>query len=206
MKLKRIILAVILSFAAAVALNAGDKGLFEGKKPESGKNDLGFIFNTTNALLDIESYQGGIGMKIGGEKYTYRFLLDLLINTDLSPFSISAGAALEKHFISGPISPYWGGLLEVGYTSLKNEFDEDNWDQSITVPLSLGGILGIELFVFEFLSLFVEYNLKFSFAFNINKSSIAGSVSTEKEYSYNLDLGMGNSSMIGIVIYFARKE
>jgi len=206
MKLKRIILAVILCFAAAVALNAGDKGLFEGKKPEAGKNDLGFIFNTTNALLDIESYQGGIGMKIGGEKYTYRFLLDLLINTDFSPFSISAGAAFEKHFISGPISPYWGGLLEVGYTSLKNEFDADNWDQSITVPLSLGGILGIELFVFEFLSLFVEYNLKVALAVNINKSSIAGSVSTEKEYSYNLDIGMGNSSMIGIVIYFARKE
>ncbi len=94
MKLKRIILAVILSFAAAATLSAGDKGLLEGKKTEAGKYDMGIIFNTTNVLLDIESYQGGIGMKIGGEKYTYRFLLDLLINTDFSPFSISAGAAL----------------------------------------------------------------------------------------------------------------
>ena len=206
MKLKRIILAVILSFAAAATLSAGDKGLLEGKTPEAGKYDIGVIFNTTNILLDIESYQGGIGMKIGAEKYTYRFLLDLLINTDFSPFSISAGAALEKHFISGPISPYWGGLIELGYTSLKDEIDADNWTQAITVPLTLGGILGIELFVFEFLSLFVEYNLKLSLGFNINKSSFGGSVSTEKEISYNLDLGMGNNSMIGIVVYFTRKE
>lgn len=145
-------------------------------------------------------------MKIGGEKYTYRFLLDLLINTGFSPFSISAGAALEKHFISGPISLYWGGLVEVGFTNLKNEIDADNWTQATTVPFTLGGILGIELFVFEFLSLFVEYNLKLSFAFNINKTSVAGSVSKDNEFTYNLDLGMGNNSMIGIVIYLARKE
>ncbi len=206
MKLKRIILVVIISFAAAATLSAGDKGLLEGEKPEAGKYDMGIIFNTTNVLLDIESYQGGIGMKIGGEKYTYRFLLDLLINTGFSPFSISAGAALEKHFISGPISPYWGGLVEVGFTNLKNEIDADNWTQATTVPFTLGGIFGIELFVFEFLSLFVEYNLKLSFAFNINKTSVAGSVSKDNEFSYTLDLGMGNNSMIGIVIYLARKE
>ena len=96
--------------------------------------------------------------------------------------------------------------MEVGFTNLKNEIDADNWTQATTVPFTLGGIFGIELFVFEFLSLFVEYNLKLSFAYNINKTSVSGSVAKDNEFSYNLDLGMGNNSMIGIVIYLARKE
>ena len=206
MKLKGIISVVIIVFTTAAILSAEEKGLWEGNKPEAGKYDIGIIFNTTDVLLNIESYQGGVGMKIGGEKITFRFMLDLLINTDLSPFSISAEVALEKHFISGLISPYWGGLMEVGYTSLTNKVDADNWTQAITIPLSLGGIFGIELFIFEFLSLFVEYNLKLSLALNISKSSLAGAVSTTNEYTYNLNLGMGNNSMIGIVIYLTRRQ
>ena len=75
----------------------------------------------------------------------------------------------------------------------------------VTLPFSLGGLAGIEIFIFDFLSVFVEYNLAFTLNVNINTTSVSGVATTNGSYDFNLNLGMGNQSKIGVVIYFVRK-
>ena len=134
------------------------------------------IFNTGDILLDLESYQGGLGAKIGMDKYVLRGMVDILLNTDFNPFSLTLGAVLEKHILPGPVSLYWGPCLEMGVTILNNRFDADNWTQNIAWELlSAGGVFGIELFIFEFLSVFVEYQLALTLGLDIDRVSVGRS-------------------------------
>jgi hypothetical protein len=198
-------LAFFLALAPCSIWAAG-KYVSEPLQTTSGKYDLGFVLNAQNLLLDIESYEGGIGVKISKGKLVFRGAADLLINTDFNPFSITLGAALEKHFLPGPISPYWGVFAELGFTRLRTEIDADNWSQQLTYPLTFGALLGIEIFVFNFLSLFVEFGLPVMLGIDATDESVAGSVTHSSKFLYNVDLGLANQSMIGVVIYIMRRK
>jgi len=206
-KAKRLIVLVLLVLGCATAFPAGKTSLFAVGKPAAGERDLGVIFNTGDILLDLESYQGGVGAKIGLGPYVLRPMADILLNTDFNPFSLTLGAVLEKHILPGPVSLYWGPSAEMGVTILNNRFDADNWTQTITWELlSAGCVAGIELFILESLSVFVEYSLALTLGLNTTRTSVAGSVSSNTEFSYKLDLGLGNQTMLGLVFYFKRKK
>jgi hypothetical protein len=97
--------------------------------------------------------------------------------------------------------------MGIGYTTVQLfKTDEENWSRFDSVPLSLGCVLGIELFIFEALSIFVEYQAAFELAINRTRTSTAGSVSSTSELTYDFDIGMGNNTMIGIVIYILKKD
>ena len=207
MKAKRLIVLVLLILGCATAFPAGKTSLFSGGKPAAGERDLGVIFNTNDILLDLESYQGGVGAKIGLGPYVLRPMADILLNTDFNPFSLTLGAVLEKHILPGPVSLYWGPSLEMGVTILNNRFDADNWTQNIAWELlSAGCVAGFELFIFDFLSVFAEYNLALTLGLNTDRMSVAGVESSTTEFTYKLDLGLGNSAMFGIVVYLTRKK
>ena len=207
MKAKRLIVLVLLVLGCVAAFPAGKTSLFSGGKPAAGERDLGVIFNTNDILLDLESYQGGVGAKIGLGQYVLRPMADILLNTDFNPFSLTLGAVLEKHILPGPVSLYWGPSLEMGVTILNNRFDADNWTQNIAWELlSAGCVAGFELFIFDFLSVFAEYNLALTLGLNTDRMSVAGVESSTTEFTYKLDLGLGNSAMFGIVVYLTRKK
>ena len=207
MKAKRLIVLVLLVLGCAAAFPAGRTSLFAVGKPAAGERDLGVIFNTNDILLDLESYQGGVGAKIGLGQYVLRPMADILLNTDFNPFSLTLGAVLEKHILPGPVSLYWGPSLEMGVTILNNRFDADNWTQNIAWELlSAGCVAGFELFIFDFLSVFAEYNLALTLGLNTDRMSVAGVESSTTEFTYKLDLGLGNSAMFGIVVYLTRKK
>jgi len=206
-KAKRLIVLVLLVLGCATAFPAGKTSLFAVGKPAAGERDLGVIFNTNDILLDLESYQGGVGAKIGLGQYVLRPMADILLNTDFNPFSLTLGAVLEKHILPGPVSLYWGPSLEMGVTILNNRFDADNWTQNIAWELlSAGCVAGIELFILDSLSVFVEYSLALTLGLNTTRTSVAGSVSSTTEFTYKLDLGLGNQTMLGLVFYFKRKK
>jgi len=206
-KAKRLIVLVLLVLGCATAFPAGKTSLFAVGKPAAGERDLGVIFNTNDILLDLESYQGGVGAKIGLGQYVLRPMADILLNTDFNPFSLTLGAVLEKHILPGPVSLYWGPSLEMGVTILNNRFDADNWTQNIAWELlSAGCVAGFELFIFDFLSVFAEYNLALTLGLNTDRMSVAGVESSTTEFTYKLDLGLGNSAMFGIVVYLTRKK
>jgi len=196
----------ILLFALPLcSLRADEKRPQVNLRPAPWNHDLGVILSTHSLFFDIDSYQGGIGAKISVGQFVVRGMADLLINTGFNPFSITLGATLEKHFLPGPISPYWGVFATVGYT-LATEINADGWTRRTVFPFTVGGLLGIEIFIFDFLSIFVEYGLPLELGINTTQTSVAGSVSSSSEFVYKVDLGLSNQSMIGIVIYLTRKK
>jgi hypothetical protein len=205
---RKIIVPMLLVLSCTVAFPAGRTSRMEARSPAMGKRDVGVIFNTDDILLDLEGYQGGLGAKIGLNKSMLRVMADILLNTELDPFSLTIGAVLEKHVLPGPVSVYWGPSARMGFTTLfLDKTDADNWSQLLTWEVLSAGIVGgIELFLFDFLSVFVEYNLALTLNMNFNRVSTARSVNTTAELAYNLDLGLGNSTMFGIVVYFIRKK
>jgi hypothetical protein len=206
-KAKRLIVLVLFVLGCVAAFPAGKTSLFTIGKPAVGERDLGVIFNTGDILFDLESYQGGVGAKIGLGPYVLRPMADILLNTGVNPFSLTLGAVLEKHILPGPVSLYWGPSAELGFTILTTKIDADNWTQTIAWELlSAGCVAGIELFILESLSLFVEYSLALTLGLNTTRTSVAGTVDSTNEFTYKLDLGMGNSAMFGIVFYLTRKK
>ena len=201
------ILLVVLVLTCTCAFASERTSVWPGIVPKTGPVDLGIIFNTNDLLLDIEGFQGGVGAKVNLKDWMLRCMADLVLNTEFDPFSLSLGAVLEKHLWPGPISVYLGPAVETGFTSLLlSKTDEDNWSRTSIVPLSLGCVFGIEFFIFDALSVFVEYQAAFELGINRTRVSTAGSVSSTAELTYNLDVGMGNNAMFGIVFYLLHKK
>jgi hypothetical protein len=163
------------------------------------KGYIGLLFNINDILLNIESYQGGIGLKYFiGEKLAYRGLFDFSYTNQSNAFSISIGNGLLYHFITGRLSPYAGAELKIGYNRLEIVDETGGTIRTTNVPLSFAGIFGFEIFIFDFLSVFAEYQL----ALNIlNVKTVTNGVTTKDSF---VDLGtdIGNESKIGLVFYF----
>ncbi|MBN2656337.1 MAG: hypothetical protein JXR86_04695 [Spirochaetales bacterium] len=178
-------------------------GLHSENTPDGEKVNWGFIFNTSSILLDIESYQYGLGAKaLFPNNMALRFLVNGSYSSEVDTFDASLGIALEKHFRPGRISPYGGGFVRGGLTRYYNETDEDNWTKDISIPFSAGAILGVEFFIVESISLFAEYNIVFEGAVLTESVSVAGTVTEmDPEFSYKFDTGIGNEAKLGIVIY-----
>ena len=103
---------------------------------------------------------------------------------------INAGATGEYHLVPGTVSPYVGGYAVLGYMRQN--------DSIAAVPFSLGVVAGVEVFIFDFLSIFAEYTLAFDF---IVTNDLQTSQTT---FDYLVDTRIGNSSKIGIVVYLMR--
>ena len=201
------ILLAILVLTCTSAFAGERTGVRPGIAPKPGSVDLGIIFNTSDILLDIQGFQGGIGTKVSLRDWMLRGMVDLVLGTEFDPFSLSLGAVLEKHLCPGPVSIYWGPAVETGFTTiLVSKIDEDDWSRTNIIPISLGCVFGIEFFIFEALSIFVEYQAAFELGINRNRVSTAGSVSATTDLTYTLDIGMGNNAMFGIVFYLMRRN
>ena len=177
-------------------------GMFSKQNPYK----TGIIFNVNDILLDVESYQGGIGLKrYFNDSWAYRAAFDFGYSNSSDSWLISVGNTFEYHFISGRISPYVGGYFDIGYASYKDETDSENWTKVWSIPISTGPLLGIEFEIFNVLSLFVEYSIAFDLIYTSTITSVAGIETKDSTTGYGINTGMGNESKIGIVIYFNRK-
>ena len=204
---KRWLFLVLLVLSVTPLLPAQRGSIGNGNPPVAGERDIGILFSTNDILFDLEGYQQGVGVKISIDKWMFRGMVDILLNTGINPFSISLGGVLERHFLPGPLSVYLGPSLETGLTISTDKADADNWTQAIALPLlTVGGVFGIEVFIFDFLSVFLEYQAALALGMNIDRISTAGSVSSTREFTYKFDVGLGNSGMFGIVFYLMRRE
>jgi hypothetical protein len=185
-----VIIFCLMAMLAARA-DAQTSGSTSKVSPLQGPADLGIIFSTGNILLDLESYQGGLGAKIGWGNLCLRGVFDFLVNGASRSFSLNIGAAGEYHLApAGPISPYIGGNAQIGYMyqgAVLSAF-----------PFSVGAVAGVEVFIFDFLSVFAEYCLAFDFTVTTDLQT------SQTTFDYLVDTRMGNSSKLGIVIYFKR--
>jgi hypothetical protein len=172
----RIAMVFALVFMVALGAFAQGKGNPKGRK-------LGLLFNLDGFLLDAENAKSGVvpglGMKFWlADKMALRGVLDFSYASDsaagTSATTFGLSAAFEYHLLKAKVSPYVGGLAEFQFTAPGNDF-----------LFSLGGIFGAELAIIDYLGLFAEYNLRFTF----------------DEPQFGLNLGIGNHAQIGLIIY-----
>jgi hypothetical protein len=153
----------------------------------SGNRTMGIVFNAGDTLGEIESYQMGIGIKYGSfDDLRYRGLADITYSGSTDSFQAIVGLALEKHFLPEPISPYYGAFANVG------------WEKSGTIsdiPLSIGAMIGAEVFALDFLSFFAEYCVAADMRIGLGES---------KSFDYLIGTRMGNDAKIGVVVYFEK--
>jgi hypothetical protein len=189
---RRILMVIFAVFLAIVPPSLGAEGgsLIPGLSPAKGPSDLGVIFNTTDLLFGLESYQAGLGAKIGFGNRCLRGLFDFTVNGSSNSFAMNFGETIEYHLIPGPISPYIGASAGAGYMTQSNI--------TSAMTFSLGAIAGVEVFIFDFLSVFAEYALAADFTYTTDLQS------SQSTFDYLIDTRMGNNAKLGIVIYLMR--
>ena len=200
-KYRVIAIAAILVLIPVLGTAAQDAGEQE-KKPLNA----GMIFNLNESLFDFESYQGGVGIKLGRNAEDFRLLLDLYYSNSLNSFSGDIGIGLEYHLKEASISPYIGVSAGLGYMSSKKV--EVNEDYTLRKDFTIYGapIFGVEIFLFDFLSVFAEYGLKFKHNKITREQKTGSETTTEEIKSIEIKSDLGNNSKIGIVVYFSRVD
>ena len=157
------------------------------QSPAAGEPSIGIVFSASNILLDVESYEGGLGAKFAKGDLSLRGTFDFLLSGASDTFSVNAGATGEYHLSPGRISPYVGAFAQLGYMRQGGLMS--------AVPVSLGAVAGVEVFIFDFLSIFAEYCLACDLTLTTDLQT------SQTTFDYVVDTRMGNSSKLGITVY-----
>lgn len=162
---------------------------------------MGFILNAPNLLLDVDAYQGGLGLKFRSPRAGLRLLASLGYESGAGAFETGFGLTYERPFFTGRVTPYWGLAAGLGFESERVEADEDNSTQVQVFSLEAGGVLGAEVLVVDFLSVFAEYQLGFGLASTAIEQRVDGELEEASSRNVFFGAGMGNKGAIGIVVY-----
>lgn len=165
----------------------------------------GIIFNTSNILLDLDEYQSGVGIKLRGEDASLRGLFSISYQSSNDEFDTNMGITYEKPFFSGRVSPYWGIAGKVGLNLDKDEYDADNWVNTTSITGNLSAVFGTEVFIFEFLSVFAEYNLGASVSWAKVVQSSSGTETESTTTNFSIGTELGNEASLGVVIYLEKR-
>lgn len=172
----------------------------EGEK-EPAEFIPGFIFNTSNLLLDLNTYQGGVGIKLLYPDYALRVSAGGGYTGSSERLELTTGLTFEKPFYTGRVTPYWGGVLLLEFSKEGSEDDTNDWEIVQGFEGNLGGILGVEFFILDFLSVFAEYELTAGLAWSGASQSTGGTVTESGSTNFAVTTGLGNNASLGVVIY-----
>jgi hypothetical protein len=161
----------------------------------------GIIFNTSNILLDLEEYQAGVGLMMLGESHSFRGSFGFSYESAANFLGMNISFAYLRPIIKGRVTPYWGVGVTMGYSFDKDTYDADDWQSIHSFEGGVSAVLGVEVFVFDFLSLFAEYDLGVSIAWSKVVQSSSGIESDSQSFNYSLGTGIGNGASIGVVVY-----
>lgn len=148
---------------------------------------LGLIFGLASPLQALQPYAGGVGLKAVFGSSALRAGLTASYSSSTDSEALQAETVYEYHLAHGTVSPYVGVLLGGGY----------QWTapSGASYLASAGAVAGGEVFLTRYLSVFAEYGLRVDFTF------LAGPAGSPAAVSWVAAAGMGNHSMIGVVLY-----
>ena len=88
-----------------------------------------------------------------------------------------------------------GGFMSLGFAT-------QSFDTTVlyNVPISAGPVFGVELMLFDFFSIFAEYELKFSLDINTVESALIRTTDSV----FTLNTAIGNGAKLGVIFYFSR--
>ncbi len=171
--------ALLLALAAFPALAQS-----AGARPAA---DVGLVFDMPSLMDHLQGYQGGLGVKLGYGNHAIRLGVNATYSSSTDAVAALVSAAYEYHFLRGNVSPYLGVSLGGGY--------EREATAVAVTPFSAGILGGAEVYVTPYLSLFAEY------AVTLSVSVLAAPVVGLPSLTYIVGTGMGNDSMVGVVIH-----
>jgi hypothetical protein len=116
-------------------------------------------------------------MDLGGQKLGLIFNATSLLGTVSESSDTELSGAFEYHLVKGKVSPYTGGIAGI-------EIDAQT-GAATNLAFFMGGLLGVEVRLLDYLGLFAEYNLRLTFA----------------EPQVDIELGLGNAGQIGVIVY-----
>jgi hypothetical protein len=189
----KLFISIIMIFYAVSAAWAADP---VDKQPVFSQ---GIIFNSQIPLSLVSSYEGGIGYKLANLRlgdlfFNLRFLLSLQIVDGFNDYQTKLGATIELPlFKPGWLNPYGGLVLEGGVDRLLSPLVDVT-----TFVYSAKLLLGIEILILDYLSIFAEYALSLDFTTEVDSTSGVPVTTT----SWQIASGVGNSASIGIILYF----
>ena len=134
--------------------------------------------------------------------------------TEADRFGISA--AIEVHFDTSRVNPYFGGGLGLAFTSTESKTAESNPADQITIKndsngefgyyggteFVLFGMIGVEIFIFDQLSLAAEYRLGYGNNSRKDMETTQGTTTTTIEQGSIIGFGLESSGALILAVYF----
>lgn len=196
---------VLMSIAAIMWAQDIDVPPSEPDAPEQidkPERTLGVLFSADSILLDVGPYEAGVGMAFFLPEDSWRVSLTSTLSNLSSTIAAELGVARISYTRSGRVAPYWVLSANAGVLTQVAETDADNWTRTTTINGSAGAGFGAEFFVFEFLSIFADYQLIAQVSRQGTRTALAGEITAgEPTWSYTVQTAMGNSSRLGVAIY-----
>lgn len=199
---KRFALFAVLAVATAGLALAQDS-VDPATDDASSEWTTGLVFATDSILLDISSFNGGVGIVRRSDDTAIRATVGLLGTNRFDTLSTQLGFWYMKYLNTGRVSPYWNVFAKTETLSRTEEIDAENWTRDSSLSFGGGLSLGVEFFLLDFLSLFAEYSLSAGLSGTRAVTSVAGEV-TQEDYTwvYSVSTDIANAGAIGIVVYF----
>ncbi|HEX2983149.1 MAG TPA: hypothetical protein VHO28_06360 [Ignavibacteriales bacterium] len=220
MKKTLIILLVVMSFAANIYAQ-------DAVKPATSAGTAGLLF-TFSGLdnLGAGDFEGGFGGKyFFTRNLALRGIVNFTTASQTQPVEGSAdmeasatvfgvGAALEYHFGYKRVSPYLGG--GVGFATTSTEFTAENYTmkndmggQNVNGATYYGGtsieafgLVGVEFFLFDELSLAAEYRLGFGTNSRSDEEETIGNTTTTTKGGSGSQFALHSQGFLTLAIYF----
>jgi hypothetical protein len=186
----------ILLLCGAMVIVQAEEGNEAGKAP-----DIGLLYSASNLLLDLQSYEGGVGILFQPPKQDIRLSADILYTSNSDSFEAGFGLAFLYPLLESRVQPYWGGIFHLDIVTTKTGTDTD-WTRTTNIPAKLSLLFGTEFFLLPHVSVFAEYQLGINVDTMITSSSSGGVVGDPSaDLSFEIGSGLGNNGMLGITIY-----
>jgi hypothetical protein len=221
-----LVLFVIIVFVSSLVLAGNDN-----PGSNAGNKGVLFQFNGLNAL-GAGAYNGGFGAKLFlSDLMAVRGVICLGLSSSKLPASpangqfgadgsnssntFGLGGGIELHLTKNRISPYFGGGImlttksteekTIGYGATAAAAAND---QIVTknvggyAQFSFGGIIGVEYYLTDGVSLSAEYLIGVALTSNKDITRTSGGQTTTTPQGSSSDIGITNGGTLTLAVYF----
>jgi opacity protein-like surface antigen len=224
---KYLTLFSIIIIVSSLSLAAGENQV---PGPRAGSAGILFQFSGLDAL-GAGAYNGGLGAKLFLSDYTaVRGVICLSLSSTKIPANpptgqvgvdgstssnvFGVGGAIELHLTKSRISPYIGGGVMLTTRSTENKTSDVSptaagISQTVTknangyTQFSFGGILGVEYFITDGVSLSAEYLIGVALTSNKDvEVTTTGTPTVTTPQGSSTNIGITNGGTLTLAVYF----
>ncbi len=166
---------------------------------DSGEFVFGMVFSTGNILFDLDAYRGGIGGRFVFPDFSLIASIGGGYESGNNVFAITGSFSAVVPIIKGRVIPYWGGVFSIDFSHSGNVLGSSVYTNMLTSKI--GGVLGVEFFLHEYVSIFAEYELVAGVSRSVVRQNINNNLVGDPAVNFMIGSDLGNNSSIGVTVY-----